>query len=267
MKFAPPFSPKKISIPVKIVHRIQRRENWINSKKRERESIGAELVFNFFCRINAKIGEGRLGVGGESWKKKKARQTRLIKVESYCGLGRKYTGSNPSGLPRFHVAQNKDFELQPVHRGQLSVTRARVCICPAESWTRGRGKGGGNCLSIASKIDDIASRKIKPARVLRADKIIGNREGWDRWRYEGRKGEEEEPITRTASWNPMLDLLHCIRAVLRLVVYLYRDPTRRLFRVNDEYLYTRSSRVTCRHCVPALVRRIESRVNWKTFLE
>ena len=110
-------------------------------------------------------------------KKKRARQTRLIKVESYCGLGRKYTGSNPSGLPRFHVAQNKDFELQPVHRGQLSVTRARVCICPAESWTRGRGKGGGNCLSIASKIDDIASRKIKPARVLRADKIIGNREG------------------------------------------------------------------------------------------
>lgn len=68
VKFAPPSSPKKISIPVKIVHRIQRRENWINSKKREREreSIGAELVFNFFCRINAKIGEGRLSVGGES---------------------------------------------------------------------------------------------------------------------------------------------------------------------------------------------------------
>lgn len=113
---------------------------------------------------------------------KKARQTRLIKVESYCGLGRKYTGSNPSGLPRFHVAQNKDFELQAVHRGQLSVTRARVCICPAESWTRGWKEGeregrGSNCLSIASKIDDIASRKIKPARVLRADKIIGNCEG------------------------------------------------------------------------------------------
>lgn len=86
------------------------------------QRVGAKLVFNLFHGINAKIA-------------KKAGQTRLIKVESYCGLGRKYRESNPSGLPRFHAAQNKDFELR-VPRGQLSVTRARVCICSAKSWTR-----------------------------------------------------------------------------------------------------------------------------------
>lgn len=269
MKFAPPFSPKKISIPVKIVHRIQRRENWINSKKRERERIyRSGASFQFLLQDKRKNWGGEVERGGWELKKKKKSQADAI---------------NKSGKllrPRSEIHGIQSFRFTTFPRGAKQGLWIAACAPGAAERDKseslhlsrgivdtGEGKGGGNCLSIASKIDDIASRKIKPARVLRADKIIGNREGWDRWRYEGRKGEEEEPITRTASWNPMLDLLYCIRAVLRLVVYLYRDPTRRLFRVNDEYLYTRSSRVTCRHCVPALVRRIESRVNWKTFLE
>lgn len=65
VKFPPPSSPKKISIPVKIVHRIQRRENWINSKKRERERIyRSGASFQFLLQDKRKNWGGEVERGG-----------------------------------------------------------------------------------------------------------------------------------------------------------------------------------------------------------
>lgn len=125
---------------------------------------------------------------GESWEKKKKRKKKrqadaAINKSGKLLRARSEIHGDPI-LPVYHVStwrktRTLNCNGAPVQRGQLSVTQEReeFAFVPRNRGLEGgrEGKeGGSNCLSIASKIDDIASRKIKPARVLRADKIIGN---------------------------------------------------------------------------------------------